>query len=117
MSKPRAITTLKSVVTFFVKVFLAMPKHIWYTHFNRVQIGDGNMAIGERIHFLRNLRGMTQKYLGQAVGFPGKTADVRMAQYESGTWTPKSDLIKFLLMRWRYLPMHCKCLTSIVTLA
>ena len=54
------------------------------------------MAIGERIHFLRNLRGMTQKYLGQAVGFPEKTADVRMAQYESGTRTPKADLTKTL---------------------
>ena len=39
------------------------------------------MAIGERIRFIRNLRGMTQKWLGQAVGFPPKTADVRMAQY------------------------------------
>ena len=28
------------------------------------------MAIGERIHFFRLLRGMTQKYLGMAVGFP-----------------------------------------------
>lgn len=54
------------------------------------------MAIGERIHFLRNMRGMTQKYLGQAVGFPEKTADVRMAQYESGTRTPKADLTKVL---------------------
>lgn len=50
------------------------------------------MAIGERIHFFRNLRGMTQKFLGMAVGFPEKTADVRMAQYESGTRTPKADL-------------------------
>lgn len=54
------------------------------------------MAIGERIHFLRNLRGMTQKYLGQMAGFPEKTADVRMAQYESGTRTPKADLTKSL---------------------
>ena len=30
------------------------------------------MAIGERIRFFRNLRGMTQKYLGQMVGFPEK---------------------------------------------
>ena len=54
------------------------------------------MAIGERIHFFRNLRGMTQKYLGQAVDFLEKTADVRMAQYESGTRTPKADLTKNL---------------------
>lgn len=35
------------------------------------------MAIGERIHFFRLLRGMTQKYLGTAVGFPERSADVR----------------------------------------
>ena len=54
------------------------------------------MAIGERIRFLRNLRGMTQKYLGVAVGFPEKSADVRMAQYESGNRTPKADLTSAL---------------------
>ena len=54
------------------------------------------MAIGERIRFIRNLRGMTQKWLGQAVGFPQKTADIRMAQYESGSRTPKEDLVKAL---------------------
>ena len=54
------------------------------------------MAIGERIRFIRNLRGMTQKYLGTLVGFPEKTADIRMAQYESGTRTPKDDLTKAL---------------------
>ncbi|NLA73577.1 MAG: helix-turn-helix transcriptional regulator [Clostridiales bacterium] len=50
------------------------------------------MAIGERIRFIRNLRGMTQKYLGIAAGFDEKTADIRMAQYESGTRTPKADM-------------------------
>ena len=54
------------------------------------------MAIGERIRFIRNLRGMTQKYLGTLVGFPEKTADIRMAQYEAGTRTPKEDLTKAL---------------------
>lgn len=54
------------------------------------------MAIGERIHFFRSLRGMTQKYLGMAVGFAERTADVRMAQYESGTRTPKADLTSAL---------------------
>jgi len=50
------------------------------------------MAIGERIHFFRTLRGMTQKYLGMQVGFPEKSADVRLAQYETGTRTPKADM-------------------------
>ena len=50
------------------------------------------MAIGERIQFFRKLRGMTQKYLGTQVGFPEKSADVRLAQYETGTRTPKADM-------------------------
>ena len=50
------------------------------------------MAIGERIHFFRNLRGMTQKSLGVRVGFPERSADVRLAQYETGTRTPKADM-------------------------
>lgn len=50
------------------------------------------MTIGERIHFFRILRGMTQKYLGTLIGFPEKSADVRLAQYETGIRTPKSDI-------------------------
>ncbi len=54
------------------------------------------MATGERIKHFRNLRGMTMKYLGQEVGFSESTADVRLAQYESGSRTPKADLIEKL---------------------
>ncbi len=54
------------------------------------------MAIGERIRFIRNLKGMTQKYLGVKVGFPEKTADIRMTQYESGSRAPRTDLINKL---------------------
>ena len=50
------------------------------------------MAIGERIRFFRNKRGMTQKSLGMMLGFPEKSSDVRMAQYETGARTPKSEL-------------------------
>lgn len=50
------------------------------------------MAIGERIRYLRTLREMTQKQLGVMVGFPEKSADVRLAQYESGVRTPKEEL-------------------------
>ena len=42
------------------------------------------MAIGERIRFIRNLRGMTQKYLGIMAGLPERTR------------TPKEDLTKAL---------------------
>ncbi len=54
------------------------------------------MANNERIRFFRNLRGMTQKYLGMLVGFPEKTADIRMAQYEAGARTPKEELTRAL---------------------
>lgn len=54
------------------------------------------MAIGERMHFFRTLRGMTQKYLGQMIGFSEKTADVRIAQYESGKRGPKDEMINQL---------------------
>jgi transcriptional regulator with XRE-family HTH domain len=51
------------------------------------------MAIGERIKFLRNLRGMTQKYLGMKIGFSESTSEVRMAQYENGARTPKEKMV------------------------
>ena len=52
------------------------------------------MAIGQRIKFFRNRKGMTQKQLGEILGFLGKTSDVRMAQYESEARIPKHDLVK-----------------------
>ena len=52
------------------------------------------MAIGKRIRFFRNRKGMTQKQLGELLGFLGKTSDVRMAQYESESRTPKQDLVQ-----------------------
>ena len=51
------------------------------------------MTIGEKIKYARNLRGLTQKELGLKLGFDEKSADVRIAQYESGTRTPKADLL------------------------
>ncbi len=38
------------------------------------------------------MRGMTQKYLGMTVGFPEKSADVRLAQYETGSRKPKAEI-------------------------
>ena len=48
---------------------------------------------GMRIRHFRILRSMTQKALGIAVGFPESSADVRIAQYESGARTPKRELL------------------------
>ena len=52
------------------------------------------MAIGQRIKFFRNRKGLTQKQLGETLGFLGRTSDVRLAQYESEARVPKLDLIK-----------------------
>lgn len=54
------------------------------------------MAIGEKIRSFRNLRGMTQNLLGIQVVFPEKTVDICMAQYESGSRTPKAYLTNTL---------------------
>ena len=51
------------------------------------------MAVGERIRYFRKLRNMTMKWLGMELGFPENTADIRIAQYEKGTRTPKDFLI------------------------
>ena len=52
------------------------------------------MAVGDRIKRVRNLRKLTQKELGLAVGFEENTADVRIAQYETGTRTPKEEMLQ-----------------------
>ena len=51
------------------------------------------MSPGRRIRHYRMQRGMTQKTLGIAAGFSPETADIRIAQYESGARTPKHDLL------------------------
>jgi transcriptional regulator with XRE-family HTH domain len=51
------------------------------------------MTVGQRIKKIRGIRGLTQKELGMRLGFPEKSADIRMAQYESGTRKPKKGLL------------------------
>ena len=52
------------------------------------------MSVGERIHFFRTMRGMTQKFVGMRLGFSERSADVRVAQYESDARTPKRELLE-----------------------
>jgi transcriptional regulator with XRE-family HTH domain len=52
------------------------------------------MSIGKNIKALRVADGITQRALGQAIGFSENTADIRIAQYESGARTPKRELIE-----------------------
>lgn len=51
------------------------------------------MSPGQRIRNFRMQGGMTQRALGIAAGFPPETADIRIAQYESGARTPKYALL------------------------
>lgn len=41
-----------------------------------------------------NRKNLTQKQLGEQLGFLGRTSDVRMAQYESEARIPKQNLVK-----------------------
>lgn len=65
------------------------------------------MDIGDKIRKVRNFRGLTQKELGLAIGFDEKTADTRIAQYETDNRKPKDDLLmkiaEVLDVNFRYL--------------
>ena len=55
--------------------------------------------IGQRIRYIRKMRGYTQKQLGELMGFPSSNADVRIAQYENGSRVPSEDsLLKLALV-------------------
>lgn len=50
------------------------------------------MTVGEKIRKNRMLHDMTQKQLGEAVGFKSNTADVRINQYETNKMSPKFEI-------------------------
>lgn len=62
-------------------------------YIQQICLGGFTMAIAKRIKHVRGLQGLTQKELGKAIGFKGKSSDVRIAQYESETRIPKDDLL------------------------
>ncbi|MBQ1555774.1 MAG: helix-turn-helix transcriptional regulator [Clostridia bacterium] len=62
------------------------------------------MYLGEKIAYFRNMRGLTQEYLGMRVGFPKRNADVRIAQYECAARFPKSDMIRKMAMVFKIVP-------------
>lgn len=51
------------------------------------------ITVGRKIRYLRHQYHMTQKELGLALGFSKPTADIRIAQYESGARAPKAQLL------------------------
>jgi len=51
------------------------------------------MTVGERIRHIRNFRSLTQKELGIKIGLDAKSADNRIAQYETNYRVPKKDML------------------------
>ena len=51
---------------------------------------------GTKIKYLRQLRKLTMKALGEKLGFDEKNAAVRIAQWERGTRNPSADSMKQL---------------------
>lgn len=49
------------------------------------------MSLGKRIRKVRTFRELTQRELGELMGWD-KNGDVRIAQYEKGTRTPKKPI-------------------------
>lgn len=52
------------------------------------------MKLGEKIRYFRRKAELTQKQLGIMLGFTESNADVRIAQYESGTRKPSYLIMK-----------------------
>ena len=52
------------------------------------------ITFGEKIKHLRNKNHLTQKQLGLALGFSENSADIRIAQYESGERMPREDILR-----------------------
>ena len=57
---------------------------------------EEKMELGQKIKKIRMFRGMTQKELGIRLGYDGKSADVRIAQYESGARVPKRETLSLM---------------------
>ena len=50
------------------------------------------MTLGEKIKKYRELRELTQRELGQKVGFSAGTEDSRIRKYEKNMMAPKTDI-------------------------
>lgn len=65
-----------------------------HTNLLNSAIFEQQRKIGEKIKKIRIKNCLTQKQLGILVGFPESNADIRIAQYESGTRVPKEELME-----------------------
>lgn len=54
------------------------------------------MNLGKRLRNIRMFRQLTQQALGKMLGFKGNSTYIRIAQYERGQRTPKSNYLEKL---------------------
>lgn len=52
------------------------------------------MNLAKKIKKYREFRGITQKELGELCGFPAKSADSRIREFESGKICPKQEILQ-----------------------
>ena len=62
------------------------------------------MNQGQRLNYIRRLRGMTMKELGVALGFDESSAPVRIAQWEAGKRNPKPDAVEKMASILKFNP-------------
>lgn len=62
------------------------------------------MSFASRLRYFRYKQGMTQKTLGLLMGFPMKSADIRVAQYENESRIPKPEVVKEFADRFGISP-------------
>lgn len=53
-------------------------------------------TFGKRLRSLRKRKGMTQRELGQRMGYPEASASIRIAQYENADRYPRQSVIEKL---------------------
>ena len=77
----------------FILVLPYCPCYTFTKQINLRRLYHGNWKTNPILPYQNRL---TQKQLGEKLGFTGRTPDVRMAQYESEARSPKQDLINQL---------------------
>lgn len=77
------------------RFFLTSTKHFCYTYFTKYK-RSVSLWLSAKEYIFQTNAWYDTKYLGTAIGFPEKSADVRLAQYETGTRKPKADLTNAL---------------------
>ena len=83
-------------INFFCLNYIDSDSAICYIYFKQIRLSSGGLIWHSVIGYVCSAKyaGCDRKELGEKLGFKGKTSDVRIAQYESESRTPKPALVK-----------------------